>query len=73
MTVSQRILLIRTLSAEMVKVDFQIDELTLRLKDLNRALRDLQATVNTMGEDEPELDEFALAHPAESNLTTEAA
>ena len=55
----------------MAKVDFQIDELTLKLKNLNREFRDLQATVNTMGEDEPELAE--LADVTAPTLTTEAA
>ena len=45
----------------MQKVDAQIDEMTLKLKDLNREFRDLQSTVATMGEDEPELPEDLLA------------
>lgn len=61
MTVSQRILLVRALSAVMQKVDAQIDEMTLKLKDLNREFRDLQATVATVGEDEPEIPEDLLA------------
>lgn len=73
MTVSQRILLIRALSAVMQKVDSQIDELTLKLKDLNREFRDLQATVATMGEDEPELPEELLAELASLTETSEAA
>lgn len=42
----------------MAKVDAQIDEMVLKLKDLNHIFRDLQTTITDMGEDEPELLEI---------------